>query len=408
MVQVSLARISNIWYDSNNTILGTYFFWYDDSTDRMTYNGQTQYDSTSRNNYTTITTDGKRLADHFLVDTTENTRIGDSVYVKMIILKAFLFGRIYGVFDSICIFAYKTDNFKQIPYPMASKFRDTTSIFILHAPDTVYNTNNDISIRLTKHKQKFVFDSVYVPSPTLFLNVIPNQQTFAPKVFSIASSWYALVGNVHNDEGNIHSLLYRSKFDGTNEQIAVTSSKVDISSCKVREDGTLVAVGKKLYPEDQWKNDDFYLGILRPGTTNVEEYTWGTAFNDLIFDVTFLNNGDIVVSGNAGPNCYVARISTDNPTSVNETTPFSGTIGIASNPVSSQTLVTFLPTIDGKVTAELYDMRGYKVADLFSEFVSKGNQYTFPANVQSLPNGVYTVVIRNGIDKHFQQLLIVR
>ncbi len=264
------------------------------------------------------------------------------------------------------------------------------------------------SIRSTKHKQKFVFDSVYVPSPTLFLNVIPNQQTFAPKVFSIASSWYALVGNVHNDEGNIHSLLYRSKFDGTNEQIAVTSSKVDISSCKVREDGTLVAVGKKLYPEDQWKNDDFYLGILRPGTTNVEEYTWGTAFNDLIFDVTFLNNGDIVVSGNAGPNCYVARISTDNPTSVNETTPFSGTIGIASNPVSSQTLVTFLPTIDGKVTAELYDMRGYKVANLFSEFVSKGNQYTFPANVQSLPNGVYTVVIRNGIDKHFQQLLIVR
>ncbi len=401
-------RIANLWYDTSKTILGAYFFWYIDSTKSIFQNGQRAYDSTSKNDYNTISTDGRNISLHFYIDSSNNIIISDSTYIITRVRRTLTFGRINKVFDSVSTFSYKTANFKQIPYPKASKYRDTTSNFILQSPDTIFNENTDIAIRLVKHKQDFVQDSVYIPTPSMFLNAIPNQQTFAPKVFSVAYSGYALTGNVHDANGNTHALLYRSRYDGTNEASTVTSSKVDISSCKIREDGTVVAVGKKYFPEDPWKNEDFFLAIWRPGTSTVEEYTWGTAFNDLIYDVCFLKDGDIVVSGNAGVNCYVARIATDNPTSVGESVPFSSTIGFAPNPASSQTLVRFAPTTDGIATAELYDMRGMKVKQLFSEPVQRGNEYTFPAPVSDVPNGVYTVIITNGITKHHQQLQIIR
>jgi hypothetical protein len=361
--------------------------------------------------YPTLTTVSGPLfsvVHYYNIDSTL-TVLDNEYVVRMKMTETYNSGSIRRKVDSIVEFRYQKSNFPLIPFPMANTQNDSGIHHILHAPDTLYSSNPDTAIRVTKHiKTTFKLDSIFVPNPTQFVSAIPNQRFFAPKALTTSSNSFAIVGNIEDNEGNRYTLVHRSKYDGTNEETVISSKNVLINSCRIREDGTIVAVGKKLHPDDNLKNDDFYIGILRPGSSSIQEFSWGTMFEDGISDVTFLPDGDFVISGYAWVNCYVARIATDNPTSVGESVPFSSSIGFAPNPASSQTLVRFAPTTDGIATAELYDMRGMKVKELFSEHVQRGNEYTFPAPVSDVPNGVYTVIITNGITKHHQQLQVIR
>ena len=316
------------------------------------------------------------------------------------------------IIDSVVSFSYTTSQFPLLPYPMAARQDDTNSYFVLHAPDTLYRGTTDTAIRVTKHnKVNFELEEVYIPWQYSFLDRLPNymnpwQKKFVPKSFAVSKSGYAIVGNAIDSLGKSVALIQYTPFGGPGSSTILGTVLADLSGCRVRDDGTVVAVGTK--PNGIMGTNDYYLAIVKPsGNDRLQEFSWGGAFDDALADVTFVDNGDIVVSGNAGVNCYVARIATDNPTSVGEI-PFSSTIGFAPNPASSQTLVRFAPTTDGIATAELYDMRGMKVKQLFSEPVQRGNEYTFPAPVSDVPNGVYTVIITNGITKHHQQLQVIR
>ncbi|MBL8004588.1 MAG: T9SS type A sorting domain-containing protein [Candidatus Kapabacteria bacterium] len=338
---------------------------------------------------------------------------GDSTIIRMKVVECFNIADIEFEKDSVVSFSYSTSQFPLLPYPMAARQDDTNSYYVLHAPDTLYRGTTETAIRVTKHeKMKFELEEIYVPMQSSFMFTLPLdpnpwQKKFVPKSFAISKNGFTIVGNAIDSLGKSAPLIHYSRFDKSITSTIIGTVEADLNGCRVRDDGTVVAVGTK--PNGIMGTNDYYLAIVKPsGIDRLQEFTWGGAFDDALADVTFVDNGDIVVSGNAGVNCYVARIATDNPTSVGENVPFSASIGFAPNPASSQTLVRFAPTTDGIATAELFDMRGMKVKQLFSEPVQRGNEYTFPAPVSDVPNGVYTVIITNGITKHHQQLQIIR
>ena len=403
----------NIWKDENGDPVKTM---------RLSYNPETQQMST---NNTFIGSIGWKELPYstmispstpdifYTISHTKDTIGTDSVKISTNVFEFKDGGTFVKTIDSIVSFTFPLDSNTLYPYPMAVvKSDDADEYYILHAPDTVYRGSKFRSVYVTKHNSDFSIDTIYKPITTfiLFENDPPFgqwQKKFVPKSLSVSKSWFAIAGEAKDSADFNTALVYCSTFTPLSLITYRSSTRWFINSCRVNDKGVVVAVGKKFNSTNG--SMDNYIDIYDPnGLPKFQDFSWGSGADEELSDVTFVENGDIVVSGSVEGNCYIARLGILTYTSAQETIPFSSTIGFAPNPASSQTLVRFAPTTDGIATAELYDMRGMKVKQLFSEQVQRGNEYTFPAPVSDVPNGVYTVIITNGITKHHQQLQVIR
>jgi len=403
----------NIWKDENGDAVKTM---------RLSYNPENQQMSTNNTFKGSIgwkklpysTMISPSTPDIFYtISHTKDTIGTDSVKISTNVFEFKDGGTPVNVLNNIVSFTYPLDSNSLYPYPMAVvKSDDADEYFILHTPDTVYRGSKFTSGVVTKHKSDFSLDTIYKPLTTFIMfegntSFSSWQKKFVPKALSVSKNWYAITGEA-KDSNDIHSaLIYRSKLTPLSASTYRPSKICFINSCRVNNNGVVVAVGK--IPNGTLGSMDNYVHIYDPnGLPDFQDFSWGSGADEELFDVTFVENNDVVVSGSVEGNCYIARLGILTFTSAQESVPFSSTIGFAPNPASSQTLVRFAPTTDGIATAELYDMRGMKVKQLFSEPVQRGNEYTFPAPVSDVPNGVYTVIITNGITKHHQQLQIIR
>jgi hypothetical protein len=405
----------NVWIDSNGNANRMMSLGYDVEKNTRRINNIDE-SLTEFYPYTTITAPPKTNT-FYSIDTLLQFIGNDSVVVTTTLKEFENSGTLVRRNDSLISFTYSSKNFKQIPYAKAVTFTDSNTYYILHAPDTMYRGNKDMSIRITQHRKDFTVDTVHRTYYGHFLfEPLPFpptnehwQKKFVPKAFSVAKNGYALVGDALDSNGKSKPLLFTFRFNPFSLSSRMGGYGGVITSCRYDDEGGFVAVG--FFPNGKEGSKDFYMATVlkdKWGEFRLEEYVWGSSFDEELTDVTFVEDGGIIVSGNIKNDCYIARIFTGDVTSVGESVPFSSTIGFAPNPASSQTLVRFIPTTDGNATAELYDMRGMKVKELFSEQVQRGNEYTFPAPVADVPNGVYTVIITNGITKHHQQLQVIR
>ena len=66
------------------------------------------------------------------------------------------------------------------------------------------------------------------------------------------------------------------------------------------------------------------------------------------------------------------------------------------NPFTGRSTIFFQATVDGPALVELYDVKGTRIATVFSGTVKKGSTYSLPVGDASLPKGVYTYRVTNG------------
>ncbi|MBL8004590.1 MAG: T9SS type A sorting domain-containing protein [Candidatus Kapabacteria bacterium] len=390
----------NGWKDSQGTVKSMMFMMYNFN-ENITISNEFSDTTTSDLSYTTITAPNE-FATYYLIDSTVNSIDMNSFVINTVFKSVTNSGAITRQNNNIFRIECTSNQYPLLPYPKAIVRQDTNEYYLLHSPDTVYTQFSDSAIRVTKHN-KNSFEVLEHFVPTISLQGIKK---FVPISIAVSENGFAIVGTAIDSFANSVALTYYNSFDEQTLKTTIGSIRSNISSCRVREDGTISVVGAALNGKNG--SEDFYLGVVKPSWTTIEEFVWGDVTKDALSDVTYVDKGDIVITGNVGPNFYASRISIDQVTNIESSLPFSASIGFAPNPASSQTLVRFAPTTDGIATAELFDMRGMKVKQLFSEPVQRGNEYTFSAPVSDVPNGVYTVIITNGITKHHQQLQIIR
>lgn len=81
-------------------------------------------------------------------------------------------------------------------------------------------------------------------------------------------------------------------------------------------------------------------------------------------------------------------------------------VGIMPNPATDRSQISFMSTVDGKLSLQVLDMTGRVVGDLFNNQAEAGQIYTaeFDANVMS--SGIYMVRLSSGTDFQMERLLI--
>jgi hypothetical protein len=78
------------------------------------------------------------------------------------------------------------------------------------------------------------------------------------------------------------------------------------------------------------------------------------------------------------------------------------------NPASAQTEVRFVSNTDTKVTLDIIDMTGRKVAQLYTGDVASGLLYRFNVNTDNFGNGLYQVRLMNDKEVATKQLNIAK
>jgi hypothetical protein len=81
-------------------------------------------------------------------------------------------------------------------------------------------------------------------------------------------------------------------------------------------------------------------------------------------------------------------------------------VGIMPNPATDRSQISFMSTVDGKLSLQVLDMTGRVVGDLFNNQAEAGQVYTaeFDANVMS--SGIYMVRLSSGTAFQMERLLI--
>jgi hypothetical protein len=81
-------------------------------------------------------------------------------------------------------------------------------------------------------------------------------------------------------------------------------------------------------------------------------------------------------------------------------------VGIMPNPATDRSQISFMSTVDGKLSLQVLDMTGRVVGDLFNNQAEAGQVYTaeFDANVMS--SGIYMVRLTSGTAFQMERLLI--
>jgi hypothetical protein len=76
------------------------------------------------------------------------------------------------------------------------------------------------------------------------------------------------------------------------------------------------------------------------------------------------------------------------------------------NPATDRSQISFMSTVDGKLSLQVLDMTGRVVGDLFNNQAEAGQVYTaeFDANVMS--SGIYMVRLTSGTAFQMERLLI--
>lgn len=83
-------------------------------------------------------------------------------------------------------------------------------------------------------------------------------------------------------------------------------------------------------------------------------------------------------------------------------------LGVMPNPANDRSQISFMSTVDGKLSLQVLDMTGRVVGDLFNNEAEAGQVYTaeFDANVMS--SGIYMVRLSSGTEFKIERLLIQR
>lgn len=84
------------------------------------------------------------------------------------------------------------------------------------------------------------------------------------------------------------------------------------------------------------------------------------------------------------------------------------TLNAVPNPFDNNTTLEFSSPIDTKVTVEIYNVAGVKVATLFNDHVRANDRKSVLFEAQHLPNGMYIYVLTTNDKSYYHKLLLVR
>jgi hypothetical protein len=163
---------------------------------------------------------------------------------------------------------------------------------------------------------------------------------------------------------------------------------------KLTVNGTVVASSLPFLPSgswSKWSNTSFTTNLVQgvnkirltsiaSVNANIDRLVWANAANTKT--VASTQKEEIVPAGAESPN---------------------GKVSVTPNPASGMARVTWPPTSGAAVDVLVVDGTG-RIQKSFAVKNGKAGQLTFP--VQSLPAGLYVVVVRQGTDQHAVKLLV--
>lgn len=84
------------------------------------------------------------------------------------------------------------------------------------------------------------------------------------------------------------------------------------------------------------------------------------------------------------------------------------TVNAVPNPFDNNTSLEFSSPVDAKVTVEIYNVAGAKIATLFNDHVRAHDKKSVMFEAQHLPNGMYIYVLTANDKSYYHKLLLVR
>ena len=361
-----------------------------------------------RNEYFHSTINSQMKFDIRFIARSEIKRVSDSIYIVVKVGQLNEVGVITRTIDSFLLKSVQKDEFVSLPKPKAMRWqpkngqwpqyesgqwqeRNSGQLGMMISADTVIPTSKTITQVRTA---QFVgvnglekFDQVVDLNPYLVENFAETQLKWK----GFTNSSFGFVALYENIDDNNRNILIRYNTTTQTFTTVPLDPSVDCRSLCIDSIGALAIVGTK----NNAGNNDFYLGYFN-SLGELSEQSWGGEEYDRLNDCVIDSLGEIAVSGQKGNDLYLAKF-TFNVTSV----PDKGKNSIPTlfvhqgNSASSVKEIEVEDIGSGFTTIKLYSMQGQYISTIYEGEINGNARYRFPVHTNTLPNGVYYIVLQN-------------
>ena len=321
----------------------------------------------------------------------DNIVIGDSVTCLFKIKQQTNTGIINWTLDSFSLKKFHIDEIFTLPKIQAMRwFTNTKQLGIMISPDTVIQTNKTI-VQVRRSNVTTNIDAKFDDIVDVNSFILENFASKKMKWKGFTNSSYGFVSIFENLDGANQNIIIR--YNNQNQQFTseALDTAIDCRSLFLDSLGNLVIVGTK----NSSNNNDFYLGYY-PTNGMLVEKSWGSDEYDRLNDVIIDSFGEIAVSGQKGNDLYLAKFTLNTTSVLDNSTNSLPTLFVNQGSFASNSSEVVLENLEsGNTSIKLFSLQGDKISTIYDGATFGNGRYSFPINIQNLPNGMYMVVVQN-------------
>jgi hypothetical protein len=214
-----------------------------------------------------------------------------------------------------------------------------------------------------------------------------------------------IIRNIHPFSNTAGESIYQGRFQAGGEN-GVSSSyyPVKLSWCRTQLPARDAQNPGSYYIRDDQSNGSLFAYNMKTGE--------GRSIAAVQHRVSASNDCDTLVITSTAIEGFIIVYDFTTDVENGEESPSTLAItGASPNPFTTSTLVNFTVPTTSKVSVDIYDAIGNRVATLANDVFNPGMhsvEWNGAANGVALPNGIYTVRVSDGANTTSQQIVFVR
>jgi hypothetical protein len=368
---------------------------------------QNRYISNRENSYTALLANGNNL---FIADTIwmgfnkENSKIQHYLLTNQTVDPYYFNKPLLLSPDTI-----SADKSIANPVPIAIKrTKDSNLVIVIASEEQPSSEPVGVSLRIVN--KKFQEIKRFSLSPELF-NL--NGKLLSIKDAVVSENSIFLIGKIYSENSSSIALISKVDFDGSNFICKhIPLEETTLKSIKFLDYNSIITVGSIRSDINQSKSSKLLVEFSNKlDIRNI--YKWVSLGLDTLFDIEPLNDKEFIVVGSENGKQFASLLkknfdvsSVENTNKISMYLQKNPKILIEPNPIINESALTIFLESKEKVYAQLFDINGVFIKDVFEPYYPKSLEVKIKFNTNDLVPGVYVITVEQGESINYHKIIV--